>query len=230
MGLLLRKTIKRWFGNTTSGRFIAWLWDKFKLEQSCVYRPEQFREYGQGVKIAGDVRINMPSRVILKDRVFINRGANINSTGGLYIGENSGLGINCTIFTWQHRYFDAEAIPFDNWAEIKPVIIREFVYIGAGVSILPGIEIGEGAIIGMGSVITRNVPPLAVVMGNPAQVIMYRDKQHYYKCKEEGRFGSLNLVGHYVFTVPKMVKRRYRKELEALGMLDENLNGSRGID
>jgi maltose O-acetyltransferase len=220
-----RNPVKQWLEKTTPYRFVGWLRHGFEQEQYSVYRPEQFREYGQGVRIAAEVRINMPSRVILKDRVFINRGANINSVGGLIIGENSGLGLNCTIFTWQHHYFDAKAIPFDNRIEIRPVIIREFVYVGADVCILPGVEIGEGAIVGMGSVVTRNVPPLAVVMGNPAKLVMYRDKDHYERCKKEGRFGSLNLVGHYEATIPEMVKRRNRKELEALGILDANLNG-----
>jgi acetyltransferase-like isoleucine patch superfamily enzyme len=202
--------------------------DRFKQDQKLRLRPEQFREYGEGVKIAQDVKINMPSRDILKNRVFINRGANINSVGGLYIGENSGLGINCTIFTWQHRYFDAEAIPFDNYAEIKPVIIREFVYIGASVCILPGVEIGEGAIIGMGSVVWRDVPPLAIVMGNPAKVIMYRDREHYYRCKAEGRFGSLRLVGRYKLTIPRVVKSRHHEVLQALGMVDEDLHETLG--
>ncbi len=227
---LMRNPVTQWFEKTTPHRFADWVCDRLGRERHTVYRPEEFREYGQGVRIANEVRINMPSRVILKDRVFINRGANINSVGGLIIGENSGLGINCTIFTWQHHYFDAEAIPFDNRIEIRPVIIREFVYVGADVRILPGVEIGEGAIIGMGSVVTRNVPPLAVVMGNPAKLVMYRDKDHYDRCKKEGRFGSLNLVGRYEAIIPEMVKRRNRKELEALGILGADLSGSLSDD
>jgi len=216
------KTIKALFGNSRVYKFLAWLYNQFMADQAGSYNTEQFREYGQGVIIAGDVRINMPGRVILKDRVFINRGTNINSVGGLYIGENSGLGLNCTIFTWQHRYFGARQIPFDNVAELKPVIIREFVYVGAGVSIMPGVEIGEGAIIGMGSVVTKNVPPLAIMMGNPATVVMYRDKEHYYKCKEAGDHGSLTLVGNYEEEIPPITRRRYARELEILGLIEKS--------
>ena len=219
---LMKKIVKILFGRIRLFRFLAWLYDRHQTELSLEYKPEQFREFGQGVIIAGDVRINMPDRVILKDRVFINRGTNINSVGGLYIGENSGLGLNCTIFTWEHRYFGSKKIPFDNIAELKPVIIREFVYIGAEVSILPGVEIGEGAIIGMGSVVTKNVPPLAIVMGNPATVIMYRDKEHYYKCKEAGDHGNLTLVGNYEEEIPPITRRRYAHELEILGLIEKS--------
>lgn len=99
----------------------------------------------------------MTNRVIIKDHACIHSGTLINSMGGLYIGKNTGIGYNCTIFTTQHRYRNAKTIPFDNVVELKPVIIRDYVWLGAGVIIMPGIELGEGSIIGMGSVVTKNV-------------------------------------------------------------------------
>jgi len=50
-------------------------------------------------------------------------------------------------------------------------VVRRLARIGANATILPGIEIGEGALVGAGSVVTRDVPPGAVVAGNPARVI-----------------------------------------------------------
>ncbi|NOY88013.1 MAG: acyltransferase [FCB group bacterium] len=215
----MKKLIKLIFGKSKLFNCISWAYDKYLAEQATLYKPEQFKKCGQGVSIAKGVKINMPERMILGDNVFINRGTNINSVGGLYIGSNSGLGINCTIFTWEHRYLYADKIPFDEIAELKPVIIRDFVYIGANVKIMPGVEIGEGAVVGMGSVVTKNVPPLAIVMGNPAQIVFYRDKERFLKCKNEKKFGPLRLVGQYKENIAPIIKKRYEKELKELGMI-----------
>jgi len=212
------RIIRTLLGNTKLYKIASWLYAKYLNDQSRIYSPEQFKEFGKGAKIHPDVYINMPEKVVLKDRVEIFSGTIINSNGGLYVGENTGIGYNCTIFTSQHHYRGAKSIPFDNISELKPVIIREYVWIGAGVMIMPGMEIGEGAILGMGSVITKNVPPLAIVIGNPAQIVMYRDKAHFYECKASGKFQTIS-IGHYERVLIPMFEARYRKELEELGMM-----------
>ena len=60
---------------------------------------------------------------------------------------------------------------------VKPIFIEDYVWIGMRVSIAPGVRIGEGAILGMGSVIFEDVPPLAIVIGNPAKILTYRSKE-----------------------------------------------------
>lgn len=54
---------------------------------------------------------------------------------------------------------------------IRPVVIRNQVWIGFGASILKGVTVGDGAVIGANAVVTRDVPPYAVVAGNPARII-----------------------------------------------------------
>ncbi|MBU1701971.1 MAG: acyltransferase [Candidatus Eisenbacteria bacterium] len=213
----MKNGIKHCCRRTGLYRFLSWLHREYLEDQKCCYRPGQFCFYGESVRIGHKVRINRPDRVILKNRSSIHTGTVINSTGGLYLGENSGIGYNCTIFTAQHRYRNAETIPFDKMAELKPVIIRDFVWIGAGVMILPGVEIGEGAIIGMGSVITKNVPPLAIVIGNPAEVVMYRNKEHYEKCKTDGKFQPIT-VDHYETHLTEAYKIRYPDIVKELGL------------
>ena len=62
-------------------------------------------------------------------------------------------------------------------SDFHPVNIGNDVWIGARVTILPGVKIGNGAIIGAGSVVTKDVPDFAIVGGNPARVIKYRNSK-----------------------------------------------------
>jgi maltose O-acetyltransferase len=215
----MKKALKKIFGKTTVYRFFSWIFNKYLEEQFMLYSPDQFKEYGRDVMIDKTVQINMPQRIVLKDRVRIFGGTLINSRGGLYIGENSGISNNCTILTDLHHYRNAKTIPFDNIIDLKPVIIREFVWIGLGVMIMPGIEIGEGAIIGMGSVVTKNVPPLAILLGNPAEIIGYRSKDHYYSCKSSGKYQEIR-INNYEENLPYMYKIRFEKELRELGIME----------
>jgi acetyltransferase-like isoleucine patch superfamily enzyme len=213
----MKKLIKKIFGNTLLYKVISWAYNDY-LENGDGWPPEKFKEYGKGAIIDHNVHINFPERIVLKDCVRIHSGTGIDSRGGLYIGEHSGLACNCTVLTSQHRYHNAKNIPFDNVIELKPVVIREFVWIGWGVMIMPGVEIGEGAIVGMGSVVTKNVPPLAIIMGNPAEIIGYRSKEHYYQCKSSGKFQE-PVITDYEEVVVYMSKVRHETELQELGLI-----------
>lgn len=79
-------------------------------------------------------------------------------------------------------------IPYDNTYVFKNVDIGDCVWFGNRVIVVGNVNIGEGAIIAAGAVVTKDVPPLAIVGGNPAKVIKYRDKEHYYKLKEQGKY------------------------------------------
>lgn len=124
----------------------------------------------------------------------IEKGANFGTGEGISIGNNSGIGVNCyirgpleignfvmmgpevIILTNDHK-FDSLEIPmcFQGSSGKRKVVIGDDVWIGTRVIILPGIEIGSGSIIGAGSIITRDVPARAIVAGNPAKIIRYRD-------------------------------------------------------
>ncbi|WP_442862504.1 DapH/DapD/GlmU-related protein [Bacillus sp. USDA818B3_A] len=79
------------------------------------------------------------------------------------------------------------AIPYDLKNIRKPIIIEVNSWIGQRAIILPGVTIGEGAVVGAGSVVTKDVEPCSIVGGNPAKHIKYRDKDVYYKLKNEGK-------------------------------------------
>lgn len=122
----------------------------------------------------------------LADNVNFN-GMKIQGTANVSIGSNFHSGIDCMIITDSHNY-EGEAIPYDETVISRDVVIEDNVWIGNRVIILPGVCIGEGAIIQAGSVVVKDIPKYAIAGGHPAKVFSSRDKEHYEKLKEEGKF------------------------------------------
>lgn len=125
--------------------------------------------------------------VIIKTRAYFGTGENI------ILGNNSQLGVDCKIendiqigndlvmgpdvFIMSSAHaFERLDIPINQQGNLprKPVKIGNDVWIGTRVVILPGITIGDQAVIGAGSIITKDVPPRAIVAGNPAKLIRFR--------------------------------------------------------
>ena len=123
--------------------------------------------------------------------VNIEKGAHFSSKVSL--GDNSGIGVNaqiaahvtigndvmmgpeCIIYTANHAFDNCE-VPMwrQGFSAPRPVIIGNDVWIGGRVTILPGVHVGDGAIIGAGSVVTHDVEPYSIVGGNPAKLIRKR--------------------------------------------------------
>ena len=95
--------------------------------------------------------------------------------GRITIGDHVMMGEDVLILTRNHR-FDAIDIPMDQQGlqEERPVVIGNDVWIGARVTILPGVNVGHGAVLAAGCIVTKDVPARAIVAGNPARVIRYR--------------------------------------------------------
>lgn len=99
--------------------------------------------------------------------VFINACCRFQDQGGIEIGNGVLIGHNTTIATLNHDFNPAKRqnlIP-------NPVKIGDNVWIGADCTILPGVTIGDGAIVGAGSVVTKDIPSNTIAVGNPARVI-----------------------------------------------------------
>lgn len=121
-------------------------------------------------------------------KIYLGNNCNFNGmkilgNGICRIGDNFHSGIDCMIITENHNYEGSE-IPYDNTFIRKEVIIKENVWFGNRVIVTGNVTIGEGAIVAAGSVVVKDVPELAIVGGNPAKVIKYRDKDHYYTLKQ----------------------------------------------
>lgn len=148
---------------------------------------------GKIVRLNGRIFCSGAKHLELGENVHINNNAYFRAEGGLYIGDNAHFSRNLTIYTVNHEY-TGEALPYDNSLIKKPVRIEKNVWIGMNVCILPGVHINEGAIIGMGAVVTKDVPKCAIVGGNPAKVLKYRDIEHYDRLDAQRQYGGINGV------------------------------------
>jgi maltose O-acetyltransferase len=180
------------------------------------YRPEQFRHLGKNVRIEAGVGIAAPEHLYLGDNVGLSQRCYINAVGGCHIGRGCQIGAETIILTTEHQYTGGEALPYDRVRLVKPVYIGDYVWMGNRASIAPGVRIGEGAIIGLGSVVFEDVPPLAIVIGNPAKILTYRNQTEFDRIKEAGSdidpYKEIPLL-----RVPPFTRRKYRNELKDLG-------------
>lgn len=97
--------------------------------------------------------------------------------GSVKIGDFVMMGTNCLLISQNHLFNDTK-IPIcrQGFDEDKPIVIEDDVWIGSRVIILPGVKVHKGAIIGAGSVVTKDVMPYNIVAGNPARIIRNRRK------------------------------------------------------
>ena len=126
----------------------------------------------QRARIGRDCNINahcfIENDVVLGDRVTVKCGVYL--WDGLRVADDVFIGPNAT-FT-NDRLPRSKHYP-DSFAE---TVIEQGASIGAAAVILPGLTIGRGAMVGAGAVVTRDVPPRALVVGNPARIVRYLDE------------------------------------------------------
>jgi acetyltransferase-like isoleucine patch superfamily enzyme len=168
-------------------RFLHFLWDEFdrsplslSLNIAVPFRRmiarRLFSDCGKNFIADSGVRFNFGQFLAVGDDVFLNRGSYFDTKGGLEIGDSAGIAEFVRIFTHSHSESDHAERTY------APVRIGPFAKVSAGAVILPGVTIGAQAIVAGGAVVTRDVPPNAVVAGVPARVI--RDREN------EGKLGK----------------------------------------
>jgi acetyltransferase-like isoleucine patch superfamily enzyme len=140
-----------------------------------VHHPETF-QIGGGVFI-GDHAIlqgRFDGRCVIGDHVWIGPQSFFDARD-LVIEEYVGWGPGAKVLGSEHSGLPADVPIVQTDLEIKPVRIGAWADIGVNAVILPGITIGKGAIVGAGAVVTRDVPPFAVVAGVPAAFLRWRE-------------------------------------------------------
>jgi acetyltransferase-like isoleucine patch superfamily enzyme len=104
----------------------------------------------------------------------MNEDIHLNCFGVINIGERVLVGHRCTFFSDEHVFENLDELIWFQDRNPAPIVVEDDVYFGCNVVVLSGVTIGRGAVIGAGSVVTKDVPSLAVVGGIPARVIRYR--------------------------------------------------------
>jgi acetyltransferase-like isoleucine patch superfamily enzyme len=212
----LKPWLDRWFSRFSLYQALVGGLRFYRARQEAFYKPEQFLHFGENTRIEAGVAIAAPERLHIGDSVGIGQNCQINAVGGCYIGNGCQIAAETLILTTEHGYSGVDTLPFGVVRLIKPVCIEDYVWIGTRVSIVPGVRIGEGAIVAMGSVVMQDVPPLAIVMGNPAKPVMYRSSDEFAKLKALGK-----VIDPYaqlpVLRVPPVTRRKYQTDLQKFG-------------
>ncbi|MFO7535135.1 MAG: acyltransferase [Kiritimatiellia bacterium] len=126
--------------------------------------------------IYGGAEIRNPREIVIGRNSIIGHGAVLDGRNGLTVGENVNMSTGVWIWTMEHD-------PQDPLFAAKggPVVIEDYAWISCRSIILPNLRIGKGAVVCAGAVVTKDVPPYAIVGGVPARVIGQRSSDLRYE-------------------------------------------------
>jgi len=183
----------------------------------------EFKYIGEDISIYPRARILSPENmvigdsVIIDDFVFIMGGkstalgsfihiASFTSItgGGEFIMEDfSGLSGGIRIYTGNEDYLGGcltnPAVPFPYRIPIRSYVhIRKHAIIGANAVILPGVEIGEGAVVGANSLVTKDIKPWTINIGSPSHIIRSRPSARIYELEQQLRKDLYDECGKYI--------------------------------
>jgi acetyltransferase-like isoleucine patch superfamily enzyme len=142
---------------------------------------------GDNIHISQGFIFDQPSNISIGSNVYIGPNSFISAIGKIRIGSGTIMGPRVTIYSANHNWKGANAIPYDDKVITKAVDIGENIWIGGNVIIVPGVTLGEGCIVAAGSVVTRDFSRCEVLGGNPARPIGHRDEEHYFHLKSRNQ-------------------------------------------
>lgn len=144
---------------------------------------EMFAEIGEDCYIEPPLHANFGGKhVHFGNEVYANFNLTLVDDTHIYVGDSTMLGPNVVIATAGHPILPElreKAYQFN-----KAVHIGKNCWLGAGVLVMPGVTIGDNTVVGAGSVVTKDLPPNVIAVGNPCKVlreISDRDREYYFK-------------------------------------------------
>ena len=148
-------------------RHEAHKWGRLHEENRLERLKASLAACGEDITIREGVQIINPDQVRFGNHVGIGYNSILQGSGGITLEDFTLLGDNNLLATSSHP---VEAVHFHNFWE-KPILIKENAWLGANVVVLPGVTIGENAVIGAGAVVREDIPPNSIAVGVPARVI-----------------------------------------------------------
>ena len=155
---------------------------KFASSLYSVAIRRRAKKCGRYVNVLGE-GVNVTPYTTIGYGVGFGKNVKIRGDGSVFIGKFAAIAEDALIYTQVHDYDHSAILPFGGGFTYPETRIGDYAWIGMRCIILPGAHIGEGAIVQAGSVVIGKVPPCAIVAGNPAKVIGWRDVEHYNKIK-----------------------------------------------
>jgi acetyltransferase-like isoleucine patch superfamily enzyme len=120
----------------------------------------------RGTQFPVQITVRVGGRLHLGDGVFLNQGVNILAAQSIIIGDNTRLADLAAV-----RDTDSHPVGPDDEVRTAPVVIGRNVWIGRGAVVMPGVMVGDHAVVAAGAVVIHDVPPATVVAGVPARVM-----------------------------------------------------------
>jgi len=176
--LAARRAVLRWWGPLGGGLTLYLLSMVGKIPAHTLRRP-CYRLAGLKLSatatVYGGAEIRAPRGIQIGPGTIVGNDAILDGRAGIVLGANVNLSSAVAIWTLQHD-------PQDGAFGIKrgSVVVHDRAWLSFRSTILPGVTIGEGAVVAAGAVVTRDVPPYAIVGGVPAQVIGERNRDLTY--------------------------------------------------
>lgn len=148
---------------------IIYHFNRFILKQIGV-------KLGNNLKIFSITEIENPKSISIGDNVWISKNVSLYACNGIFIGNDVIIAKDVSLISGDHEHFSNIKINKQKMQINRlPIIIGDDVWIGEKAVILKSVNIGNGCVIGAGSIVTKNIPQFCIVAGNPAKIIKKRN-------------------------------------------------------
>lgn len=159
-----------------------------QAEYGCIIESRAWVKFPDNIELAKNVKIGHGAlihcgqkplnrerkNVVIGENSYIGPNSVLLGEGGIEIGKNCEIAPGVVITAQQHTFSRKDVPIKEQPSESAMVSVEDDVWIGCNASILPGITIGKGSVVGAGAVVTKDIPPYSVAVGVPAKVIKRR--------------------------------------------------------
>ena len=153
-----------------------WGYLKYDIDDLIINAQKaKFKTLGTNVIFKAGGTIYHPENISIGNHVRVGDNCFIIAIGGVEIGDGTIISRNVCLHSGNHSYTSTTMLPYDTNYDKKKIVIGKGVWIGQNVNILPGVQIGDGAIIGMGTTVSKNVNAKEIVVGKGQRVLGERD-------------------------------------------------------